>query len=297
MFRISLLALLAVAAFAQTSGEAATASEKTVMAGRATVGSGGVFVFRSVLRPPGSLDGLGAGGIWSSGNTVHRYMIDESSKSCFGYDVVVGTPDTAGAYSVTFRPLSQCERSWESQNLKLIVLPKYPAPKTMHDGEQIELDLMSSPDGSRKLTDIIAIRMPDSGSAAPTTTAVPRDYTVDDGPISFDCAGCMFWKNGRKVEGTSFTGKPGATLWIAIPGHGRYVLSLTPHEGFAKAGAVRDNAVQFEDGGQKYEIRFQSAIAGVGKAWNLYVLHDAGYSTTAMVQMGTDRLENLIAKH
>lgn len=294
MFRISLLALLAAAAFAQTADQAATA-EKTVMSGRAGVGSGGVFAFRSVLHPAsGSAAGLGAGGIWSSGNTVHRYMIDESTKSCFGYDVVVGTPDAAGSYSVAFQPLSQCQRSWESENLKLIVLPKYPAPKTMHDGEQIELDLMESPDGSRKLTDIIAIRMHDSGPPAPAATAAPRDYTIDDGPVTFDYGGCTFWKDGRRVEqGFGFSSKPGATLWVAIPGHGRYILSLTPHDGFVKAGAIRDNVVQFED----YEVRFQSPIAGAGKAWNLYVLHDANYSVHLMVQMGTDRLENLLAKH
>lgn len=293
MFRISLLALLAVSALAQTANEAATASETTVMGGTAGVGSGGVFVFRSVLRPPGSLAGLGAGGIWSSGNTVHRYMIDEKSKTCFGYDVAVGTPDTTGAYSVTFRPLSQCERWWESENLKLVVLPKYPEPKTMHDGERIELDLMASPDGSRKLTDIIAIRMHDTGPPAAVTAATPRDYTVDDGPVSFDCGGCTFWKDGRKEGGFGFGSKPGATLWVAIPGQGRYILSMIPHEGFVKSGAVRDNVVQFEN----YEIRFGSPIAGAGKAWNLYVLHDAGYSAHFMVQMGTDRLENLIAKH
>jgi hypothetical protein len=294
MFKISLLALFAVAAFAQTADEVATASEKAVMGGSAGVGSGGRFVFRSVLRPAGGTTaGLGGGGIWSSGNTVHRYMIDESSKSCFGYDVVVGTPDASGSYSVTFAPLSQCERSWESENLKLVVLPKYPAPKLMHDGERIELDLMASPDGSRKLTDIIAIRMHDTGPPAPTTTAAPRDYTIDDGPITFDCGGCTFWKGGRKVEGTGFGSKPGATLWVAIPGHGRYILSLIPHDGFVKAGAVRDNVVQFEN----YEVRFQSPVAGTGKAWNLYVQHDAGYSVHLMVQMGTDRLENLLAKH
>ena len=294
MFRISILALFAIAAFAQTADEAATAAEKTVMSGRATVGSGGSFVFRSVLRPASSSTaGLGVGGIWSSGNTVHRYMIDESSVSCFGYDVVVGTPDASGAYSVTFAPLSQCQRSREGQNLKLIVLPKYPAPKVMHDGERIELDLMASPDGSRKLTDIIAIQMRELPSIIWKTGAKPKDYTPDDGPITFDCSGCTFWKDGRKENGVGFTTKPGSTLWAAIPGQGRYILSLVPHDGFVKSGAVRDNVVHFEN----YEVRFQSPVAGAGRAWNLYVLHDAGYSAPPMVQMGTDRLENLIAKH
>jgi len=308
MFRISLFFLFVSVVAAQTArvgaGRDGTPSESTVMSGNSVLKSGAVFVFRSVLRPAvNSKTGLGAGGIFSdsSGDTIHRYMIDESSGSYFGYDVVLGTPNTAGAYLVTFRPLSHVEQIDGAASLKLTVLPKYPAPRPVRNGETLELDLMVSPDGTRKLVDIITIRFPEPPPTAAKANAAARDFTVDDGPVTFEAAQWTFWKQGQKYDGPAgFTGKPGATLWIAIPGQGRYILSLSQHEGFTRSGMVRDSVVAFEDAGQRYELRFQNAIAGVGKAWNLYVMHDVNYRPDAiregMVSAGTDRLDNLLAK-
>jgi hypothetical protein len=302
MFKTSLFFVLVGAAMAQT---AAPVSQSNVMAGRATLTSGAVFAFRSVLRPASHAPtGLGVGGIFTdlNGNTVHRYMIDESNGSYFGYDVVIGTPDATGAYLVTFQPLSHMERIDGAADLRLVVLPKYPPPQMMHDGESIELDLMVSPDGSRKLTDIISIRMHEPPIPAAKTTTAPRDFTVDDGPITFDASRFTVWRQGKQYpDSPGFTGKPGATLWVALPGQGRYILSLIPHEGFTRSGNIRDNVVSFEDAGQRYEVRFQSPVAGAGKAWNLYVMHDATYKPDERhadsVNMGTDRLDNLVAKH
>jgi hypothetical protein len=47
-------------------------------------------------------------------------------------------------------------------------------------------------------------------------------------------------------------------------------------------------------------VRFAGPIAGPGKAWNLYVLHDMSYEPNAASQSifsaGTDRLDNLWTK-
>jgi hypothetical protein len=273
------------------------------MSGTATLKSGALFIFRSVLRPAdASMAGFGEGGILGDGfgfeNTVHRYMIDRNSHEYFGYDAVIGAADTTGAFRVTFQPLTHIEQIDEAANLHLLVLPKYPAPQIMHNGETIELDLMVSPDGTRKLTDIIVIRLP--ALPAAKTSGAARDFTLDDGPITFDTSHWTFWKQGQQFQGMlGFTGKPGATLWVTMPGQGRYILSLTAHEGFTKSGAVRDNVVSFADAGQQYELRFQSPIAGAGKEWNLYVMHDVTYTSAsgaAGVFVGTDRLDNLVAK-
>jgi len=132
-----------------------------------------------------------------------------------------------------------------------------------------------------------------------TTTAEPRDFTVDDGPVAFEIPQMTIWINGQKYQGAAgATGKPGATFWLAFPGQGRYVLSLTPHDGFTRSGTIRDNVISFEDEGQLYEVRFMKPIAGIGKAWNLYVLHDLTYqpppNQTSSIYAGVDRLEDLL---
>ena len=182
--------------------------------------------------------------------------------------------------------------------LRLTPLPINPPPQSVQEGDTIELDLMVSEDGKQKLTDYIEILSRPMEPAPATTTAEPRDFTVDDGPVRFDPLSVSIWINGQKSQRSGFTLKPGSTFWVAVPGQGRYVLSLTSHDGFVKSGTIRDNVVAFEAGDQECEVRFMSPIAGAGKAWNLYMLHDPTYRPPSQardwITTGVDRLDNLL---
>lgn len=91
------------------------------------------------------------------------------------------------------------------------------------------------------------------------------------GTTRWTMAPMSVWVDGKKWQGTAgTTGKPGATFWVAIPGAGRYILSLISHAGARKGGVVRDYVLAFEDGGDSYEVRLGGPVAGAGKAWNLY---------------------------
>ena len=294
MFRISLILVCVIAARAQPP-------EQVVMSGSAIVKSGAILDFRSVLRPPAtSMKGLGTGGIFSDSkrNIVHRYMIDRDTKSYFGYDVLIGLPDDTGAFLVTFQPLTGTEGVQALAGLKPAPPPRFPAPQAMRNGEAMELDLMVSPDGMKRLTDVISIESSPAKPAAPHGGAPPRDYTIDDGPITFDITRYSVWRQGEEVKYSGFTGKPGYTLWLEVPQEARYILSLTPHEGFRNEGAVRDYVVAFEDSGHSYELRFRSPVAGAGKAWSLYVMRtpDTPSGVPGTIKFGTDRLENLLPR-
>jgi hypothetical protein len=172
----------------------------------------------------------------------------------------------------------------------------------VEEGDTIALDLLASPDGKQKLVDYIQVgRRLEPGAANSRTEA--RDFTLDDGPATFQFTmPTRFYINGQPFAGLGgfTTMRTGATLWFAIPGRGRFVLSLTPHEGFLKGGTIRDNVVAFQDGADRYEYRASSPVLGAGKAWNLYVLHDPRYQPKAgmesAVSGGVDRLENLLPK-
>jgi hypothetical protein len=293
MFRTSLL-LLGVAATAVAAGT--NFASREIMSGSYTLKSGVTIRFCSLLTPAGKFaDSLGGGGIGTGEDAIHRTMIDRKRGVYFGYDLVIGSGDAASGWVATFRPLS----AKGDPSLKALATPKFPAPQTVRDGDIIELDLMVSPDGTQRLTDYIQILAHAPEPPAATTTAEPRNFTLDDGPVTLDPLGMTIWTNGQKLQGSpGVTVKPGATFWIAFPGQGRYVLSLIPHEGFTQSGTVRDNAIAFRDGGQQFEVRFMSPIAGAGKAWNAYVLHDRAYqprpNQQGMVNSGTDRLESLL---
>ena len=267
---------------------------RTVMSGNATLNSGPFIRFKSMLssttgRTP---SGFGEGSMSLQGNTLHRLMTDRVTSTYFGYDMTVAS-DGSGGFLVTFQsPTNLSEllkRVREPEKLSLLPPPKFPPPQSVRNGDTVELDLMVSPDGTQKLTDYIEIFGHQVEPPAAKTTAEPRDFTLDDGPLNFDFSLITVWKGGQQMKNWRSSTKPGSTFWIAFPGQGRYILSPTPHDGFAKSGAIRDNVILFQD----YEIRFMSPIAGAGKAWNLYIRHDPAYQTN-QVSMGTDRLSNLL---
>jgi hypothetical protein len=300
MFRISLVCAFAAIAFAQPVSPLENIEGRMIMGGSASLASGVAIRFKSVLSPGNAnLGSFGEGGISDGTVRIHRFMIDRAAKTYFGYDLGL-TPDASGSYLATFEPLSKGEgvSGLEGDGLRPLPLAKYPAPQSVRDGDIIALDLMVSPDGKQKLTDYIEVVAHEPPAAA--TAARPRDFTLDDGPLTYGAFLMTIWVNGQKQEGMQgFTGKPGSMFWIGFPGQGRYVLSPVPYEGFTKAGAIRDNVMAFRDGGQEYELRFMSPVAGAGKAWNLYVLRDRTYEPRPnqrnMINMGTDRLENLVA--
>lgn len=271
------------------------------MSGSGTLPSGITIRFRSVLSWKGAPTedigrGLGEGGISVFADAIHRIMIDRSNKSYFGYDLSVAAAGQDQLIA-TFRPPSDTDAA-----LRLNPILRYPAPQVVHDGDTIELDLMVSPDGKQKVTDYIEILAHEPEPPAATTTAAPRDYTVDDGPITFDASRISVWRHGQRMpDRLGFTGKPGATFWIAFPGEGRYILSLQPHPALAKSGTVRDNVLSFRDSGETYEIRLMSPVAGAGRAWNLFVAHDPAWQPAnadqrSFIKTGTDRLENLLVR-
>ena len=314
MFRISLLCLFTVAAMAQPPAGRIImpgrrfppdlpAAGQQIMSGSGTLKSGVTVRFKTVASPAGvDWSGLGQGGISTDVNSIHRIMTDRRSETYFGYDLVIGGGDAANGYVATFQPLTTTETmSRAGKILTRAPEPRFPPPQVLHDGDVIELDLMVSPDGSRKVTDYIEFLVYEPEPKAPGATAEPRDFTLDDGPVTFQTERITVWIDGKRALGMAgFTGKPGATFWIGFPGQGRYILSLVPHDGFLKNGVVRDNVMQFQDNGRNYEVRFMGPIAGAGKAWTLYLLHDANYTPNPnqrlFISTGTDRLENLLPK-
>jgi hypothetical protein len=295
MIRTSLLCIFAASAMAQMPG-------RVIMSGSGTLKSGVTIRFQSMLASTGAPTdhvghGLGEGGIVDGIDTIHRFMVDHHNGTYFGYDLTVIPSGAANTFVASFHPPSHVAGMLGSSSLRLLALPKYPAPQIVHDGDTIAVDLMASADGKQTLTDYLEILAHEPEPLAAFTTDEPRDFTLDDGPVKFDATSMTVWQQGQRYSGTvGFTGKPGATLWVAFPGQGRYVLSLVPHEGFIPSGVVRDNVVNF----QGYEIRFMSPIAGAGKAWKLYVMHDSAYTPAPnqrdLVSVGTDRLENLVGR-
>jgi hypothetical protein len=314
MRKISLHLVFATLAVAQPNSILSISSRgpepgSLVMGGSGALKSGISIRYKSMLSGASSAtgaSGLGQGGISMTGDTIHRVMANRLTGTYFGYDLTVVVSGSSGDYLASFQPLTNADvllqHVTNGSALSLMPPPKYPAPQVVHDGDIIALDLMTSPDGKQKLTDYIQILAHPAQPPTPAVTAEARDYSVDDGPISFDQGDIMMISSNGQPNRlqTTFDGRPGATFWISFPGQGRYIASLTPHPGFTQSGGIRDNSVSIEDGQNTFTVRFFNPVAGAGKAWNLYVLHDPAYvprrGMEDRVLMGTDRIENLLPK-
>lgn len=68
-----------------------------------------------------------------------------------------------------------------------------------------------------------------------------------------------------------------------MPGHGRYILALTPRPnlGFVQAGEVRGGIVTFTAGGDEVLLQSPAMIAPGDAPYILYVLHDVAWVPTA----------------
>jgi hypothetical protein len=278
-----------------------------MMGGEGELRSLGVLVrFKTMVSSTGSVPvkpwNSTSGLLNTEAGRIQRVMFDPHDQIWFGYDIAV-RGDPANGFLLTFGPPSAAAPRLPGGNAaKVMPLQKYPGPQTIGDGDIVAIDLMVSADGTRKLTDYIQIISParDPQPPAATTTAEPRDFTIDDGPVTYSIGRFAVVWQGQTLRMTWHTGRPGATFWIAFPNEGRYILSLVPHDGFTKSGAVRDNVISFEPGGQLCEIRFFTPVAGEGNAWNLYVMHDPGYQPKENLRdkviTGTGRLDEFVER-
>ncbi len=135
---------------------------------------------------------------------------------------------------------------------------------------------------------------------------VPEDFKVDDVPISIEIPFEVFI-NGKPWTGHSFgwhidrllhPSLTGSTIWLGVPHHGMYVLSLAPRDGydFQKAGSIRNNIITFRDAQDEYEIRTAGPILGEGRAWNLYMRHLPDMEMKGPL-FGVDRLGTCTLAH
>lgn len=292
MLRISLLFVCGLACLAQTQDRPGT-----FMSGSASMsrnGTGYHFHYVTTVEPPPAhiSDLKLHGGVTVDGTVVHRMMTDELHHQYFGYDITAVPGPGSAQYTVTIAPLTV-----QSTTLSPVLLPKYPPPTVMNDGDTMALDLLVSADGKQKVVDYIQVSGARTATAS-TTTAETRDYVPDDGAVRINSDGMVVLVNGQPFGARAgVTIKPGATIWVAAPNEGRYILSLQPREGFSKSGAIRDNVISFQSDGQQYEIRTVDPILGSKGAWNLYVMHDTQYhARPGLIQIGIDRLENMVPR-
>jgi len=249
---------------------------------------------------------------------IHRIMLDRSGRTYFGYDVVIDVLSEANTYKLTFKPLvmtSTLAQGWSMDRWSEWIplsAPRFPPPQNVRSGEILELTLLTNSGTGQRIVDYISVQ--DSQQTATFrsfaieerdfsyATGTPRDITAND--IELRIRSPRVSINGKLDPSSSrFDEAAGAFVWIYLQNHGRFILSLSPHPGFSKAGEVRGSTLTFMDGSDKYTISAASRIAPGQAAFNLYLIHQPEWKPTypfadlSAFNMGAeDRLEPLLGK-
>jgi len=98
------------------------------------------------------------------GDTYHRWVVDDSRRGYFGYDISAEPLRNGDRIRVTIAPLSLSVDQLDAASkyksfsgLQFLVLPRYPAPFIVENGDTIVLDLLVRADGKQKIVEYIEI--------------------------------------------------------------------------------------------------------------------------------------------
>jgi hypothetical protein len=209
-----------------------------------------------------------------------RFVRDDLRQIDASYTVTVETLPEEGTYRVSFGPPPD-GHAFNKPDWKVYSPAKYPAPQIMKAEDSIRLELytIGSPGNTtRRVVDYIHVGRQDKMVMLKET---PHDAYADDAELAVTQP--RFRVNG--AAGGTVAPLPetilGPVVWVYVPGHGKYVLSLQPHQDlrFESAGEVEGNSLMFTaPDGNVFRIDTAERIAAGSGSYSVHVLSDQSWT-------------------
>jgi len=133
-------------------------------------------------------------------------------------------------------------------------------------------------DVTLEVDDAPASVLPDNPPISAPVRPPSKDFYAEDGEL--ELTGPSLSLNGETVDlPRDLVSVKGNIVWIYVPGHGRYRLSLKPHAdlGFSLAGQVGGTSMWFRLGNEEIQIDADERIAPGSATYNLYALHQSDW--------------------
>lgn len=220
--------------------------------------------------------GLRSQTLINDGRTIHRVLQNPKGEYIFGYDLIVLAHADAKKFTITVKPLDQALESRLGRGIP--TLREGTQPQVMDDGDSFALDLLVNQNTGVKIVDFVKVSFERSKLWEDKAVPLPRDFTLD--AVALKIVDFKLTIGGNPVmtglRGTDFAG---ALLWCYVEGHGRFIISLVPRDGYAfeKSGIINDNRIAFQINGRQYEWLSSEPVLPGGGTWNVWVLHDPKY--------------------
>lgn len=225
--------------------------------------------------------------VMGEGNTLHRLLVDEQGRFVFVYDLVILEFNSPRRFGVSARALDPAfEQSLRVRNRSafqnapgsgLPTLARATEQQTVSDGETVALDLLINETLGVKIVDYVTVASERSLLSPSRPARPPRDFGVYN--VELAIRGYQLYVDKQPVVTSGLRNCTGEIVWFYLPGHGRFIFSLVPYDGydFRKVGLIEDNKISVNWNGVIYEWVSREPIVGSGGLWNLWVLHDQNF--------------------
>ena len=217
----------------------------------------------------------------SNPDTFHRVFVDPVEQAYWGYDLEVEPSGDTGTARLRFRPLSlranQLPSDYHPRHVPdVATFRAFPSPQlpsgTFPSGQVIAVEVMRNRATGQTVVDYIEVEFEPVYVAA---KAEARDFEVSD--VLLHIVDPSLRINGTDVVAAltiADRSLKSSLVWLSIPGHGRFLLSLCPRSGysFQKAGTASGFGLSFSWKGDRFDLLTQAQITQPNGSWNLYVL-------------------------
>ena len=219
-------------------------------------------------------------------------MINDSTRLLIAYSLYVEPQATGAQLLVTIKPPSpenlarllesfrkmerMAKRYPNLASYGATALPAYPPPRTINFSDRIRLTLWKNDATSANIVDELSFKLDRVIKVAPQDFSLAR--------LRLHLSDFQLRVNGRVRSGTIRFGKfSGPLPWVYVPGKGRFIFSLQPHEGFdfQKSAVLEDKKISFNVDGETYEWLSDELIMGQRGKWHLWMLHDSAFQGEA----------------
>jgi hypothetical protein len=206
---------------------------------------------------------------------MQRFVRDNLRQIYASYTVTVETLPQE-SYRVSFGPPLPPTEMLGKADWKVLAPAKYPLPQTMKDEDSIRLEVYSN-GTTRRVVDYIHVGRQDRMVFRKET---PHDSYAEDAELAFTQPRLRV--NGVEANAVGVLPETtrGPLLWVYVPGHGRYVLSLQTHaeSGFEERGEVAGNTLTFTaPDGNVFRIGTTERIAPGSGTYAVHVLPDVDW--------------------
>jgi hypothetical protein len=211
----------------------------------------------------------------TEGKIVLRRFVRDGLRQIYVSYATTVEPLSDGTYRLSFGPSSDQPTAdvRGKSGWKLLSPAKYPVPQIVRDEDSVRLELYAD-HPTRKLVDYIHAGREDR---MVMRTEAPRDYYAEDAELAITQP--RFRVNGVANDAVAVLPETirGPVLWIYVPGHGRYVLSLHAHPevGFEDAGEAAGNSLTFNVDGNVIRIDTTERVAAGSGVYTVYALPDS----------------------